>query len=236
MIVSVIRIVLVILYSAFCASLVIICAPFDRTHRAYWKIAHMYGLGAIALAGSRLSVQGLERLRSDRSYVYVSNHASLFDIPAVLAGIPYDVRIIYKKELHWVPIFGWGLKIGRRDIAIDRGKGQDAMRSIEAAVEKIRGGASVILFGEGTRTRDGKLQQFKRGPFNLAMKAGVPVVPVTINGSYSILKKGSVRLQRGTITLVISDPIEIPEQNGKDAEFILREQVRRAIESNYKDQ
>ncbi len=196
----------------------------------------MYGKGALALAGSSLTVEGLEKLRGDRSYVYVSNHASLFDIPAVLAGIPHDVRIMYKRELHWVPIFGWGLKIGRRDIAIDRRNSHDAMRSIEAAVEKIRGGASVILFGEGTRTKDGKLQQFKRGPFNLAMKAGTPVVPVTINGTFSILKKGSVRVEPGKVTLIIGDPIEPPQAAGKDSEFVLRESVRRAIEHNYVDQ
>ncbi len=105
-----------------------------------------------------------------------------------------NVNIVFKKELTRVPIWGWALRYGHF-IMIDRSNPRDAMASIERAVQSIRSGHSVILFPEGTRTRDGKLQPFKRGAFSLAVKAGVPVVPVTINNTFGIMPKGSLKDQ-----------------------------------------
>jgi 1-acyl-sn-glycerol-3-phosphate acyltransferase len=161
--------------------------------------------------------------------VYVSNHASYFDIPAIVAGIPDQIRIIYKKELEMIPIFGWGLKFGKTYIGIDRGNGPKAVKSLEEAVRKIRNGASVILFGEGTRTSDGNLQPFKRGPFNLAMRAGVSVVPVTLIGTYKVFSRHSWRITPGPVTLILSEPIPIPEQSGRDSELALRDRVHDVI-------
>ena len=110
------------------------------------------------VCGVKVRVTGLEKIDSSRNYIYVSNHASMFDIPSILAGIPGQIRIVYKKELDVIPVFGWGLKYGAY-IGIDRGRGADAMRSLDEAVEKIRRGASVLLYAEGTRTTDGKLQR-----------------------------------------------------------------------------
>jgi 1-acyl-sn-glycerol-3-phosphate acyltransferase len=166
--------------------------------------------------------------------VYVSNHASMFDIPAVLAAIPDEVRIVYKRELHWVPVFGWGLWMGAY-IAVDRSSGAGARRSLDAAAEKIRTGASVLLYAEGTRTPDGRLQPFKRGAFHLAVKAGVPVVPLTINGSYPLLPKGSAVVQPGRVELVLEDPIPIAGHD-RTEEVRLMNAVRTAMERHYVDQ
>lgn len=236
MIISLFKIVLIVLYTAIVSSLEFFTIPFNRTGKMYHALAKLHSRGTLAIAGVRLVVEGLDRVDFSRSYVYVSNHASLFDIPAVLAGIPDQIRIIYKKELEKLPIFGWALKYGKTYIAIDRGKGHNAIQSLEAAAEKIRTGASVILFAEGTRTSDGKLQPFKRGPFNLAVRSGVPIVPVTINGSYRILPKKSLRIRPGTVTLVLGRPIEPAPKNGKQSEFQLSDQVHRAIEQYYQDQ
>jgi 1-acyl-sn-glycerol-3-phosphate acyltransferase len=181
-------------------------------------------------------VEGLDRVDMSHSHIYVSNHASQFDIPAVIAGIPDQIRIVYKKELEKVPFFGWGLKYPKAYIGVDRGGGQEALQSLDAAAETIRNGASVLLFAEGTRSPDGRLQPFKRGAFNLAVKAGVPVVPLTINGSFSILSKNSLRLRPGTITLVLDEPIAPPARNGKETEMELRDRVHAAIESHYVNQ
>jgi 1-acyl-sn-glycerol-3-phosphate acyltransferase len=156
----------------------------------------------------------------------------MLDIPVVVAGIADDVRLVYKKELEWIPLFGWGLKWGSY-IGIDRGRGNEAARSLEEAVEKIRGGTSVLLFAEGTRTSDGRLQPFKRGAFHLATRAGVPVIPLTINGSYGIVPKHSMRIRPGTVELVLDAPIHLEHATGRDAELHLMEQVRAAIEKNY---
>ena len=96
--------------------------------------------------------------------------------------------------------------------------------------------ASVLLFAEGTRTLDGKLQSFKRGAFNMALRAGVPVVPLTINGSYRILQKGSMKLRPGAVTLIFDRPIQPPPADGKEAEIALRDQVQKVIQSHYVDQ
>src|ERR1041385_4593405 len=150
MIISILKILLIVLYTAFVSSLEFFTIPFLRTGKIYHALAKLHSRGVLAIAGVTLVVEGLDRVDFSRSYVYVSNHASLFDIPAVLTGIPDQIRIIYKKELEKVPIFGWALRLRKTYIAIDRSKGHNAIQSLEAAAEKIRTGASVILFAEGT--------------------------------------------------------------------------------------
>ena len=203
--------------------------------RVFHAIARGWARTVLAVCSVRVTVRGLENVDFSRNYVYVSNHASMFDIPAILAGIPDQIRIIYKKELDVIPFFGWGLRYGSY-IGIDRGRGSDAVRSLEKAVEKIRRGASVLMYAEGTRTLDGKLQPFKRGAFNLALKAGIPVVPLTVNGSFSILPKHSVSVRPGRVELVLDAPIPVPEGGGKDAELQLMQDVHAVIARHYVDQ
>jgi 1-acyl-sn-glycerol-3-phosphate acyltransferase len=209
--------------------------PFDRTGRLYHGVSRLWSRTALRVCGVRVRVTGTEHLVPGRSYIYVSNHASMFDIPVVAAGIPDDIRIVYKRELEKVPLFGWGLRWSNY-IGIDRGRSAEARRSLDEAVEKIRGGASVLLFGEGTRTEDGKLQPFKRGAFHLAVRSGVPVVPLTINGSYTIVPKHSLRIRPGTVDLVLSPPMPTAALEGKDAERQLMAKVRAAIAAQYRDQ
>jgi 1-acyl-sn-glycerol-3-phosphate acyltransferase len=167
--------------------------------------------------------------------VYVSNHASLFDIPVIAAGVPDKVRIIYKKELERIPVFGWGLKAGAY-IAINRQRGVEAMQALDEAAERIRTGTSVILYAEGTRTLTGSLQPFKRGAFNLALRAGVPVIPLTINGTFHILPKHSISVRPGTVHLILDAPIPPTPERGRDAEIRLMEKVHTAIAHHYVDQ
>ena len=121
-------------------------------------------------------------------------------------------------------------------IGVERGKGVDAIRSLEKAAEKMRGGASVLLFAEGTRTKNGKLQPFKRGAFYLALRSGYSVVPLTINGSYGILQKNSLRIKPGAITIVLDKPIEPPAEYSKEAELALRDRVHAIIQQHYIEQ
>jgi 1-acyl-sn-glycerol-3-phosphate acyltransferase len=188
----------------------------------------------VRIAGLTVRVRGLENLRLPGRYVYVSNHASALDIPVILAVVPDEIRIVYKKELERIPVFGWGLRIGPY-VGIDRGRSMEAMKSLEDAAAKIRSGASALLYAEGTRTTDGKLQPFKRGAFNLAVKAGAPVVPLTVNGSYPIMPKDSLVIHPGAVEVVLSPPIAIAG-TGKEAEVRLMESVHAAIAANYRDQ
>lgn len=231
-----VRFMVSVVISILMAILEIIMLPVDRKRgRVFHALARFWARAVLLTCAVRVKVHGLEKLDRAKNYVYVSNHASMLDIPVIVAGIPDQIRIVYKKELEVIPFFGWGLKWGSY-IGIDRGRGGEAMRSLEEAIDKIRYGASVLLYAEGTRTLDGKLQPFKRGAFNLAVKAGVPVVPLTVNGSYYLLPKHSMRVQPGTVDLVLETPIEVSHEAGKEAELTLMGQVHAAIARHYIDQ
>ena len=235
MIVTSIKIFVAILVTLFYSILAILSVLVDRKGTAYHWVGRTWSKHVLQVFGVRVHVQGFENLEQGKSYVYVSNHASMFDIPAVLGHIPDQVRIVYKKELAYVPIWGWSLAVGHY-IAIDRFKAKDAMKSLDEAARKIRNGASVLLFAEGTRTRTGKLQPFKRGAFALAARAGIPVVPLTINNSFNILPKGSLRIRPADISLVVDKPIPTSNVDGKADEMKLMEEVRQVIAEHYADQ
>ncbi|RPH37560.1 1-acyl-sn-glycerol-3-phosphate acyltransferase [bacterium] len=228
--------IIAVAFSLFMGFLEILFLPIDRRRgRVFHALARFWARTALAICRVRVRVKGLENLDRRRSYVYVSNHASMFDIPAILASIPDQIRIVYKKELEVIPFFGWGLKWGHY-IGIDRGRGSDAMKSIEEAIGKIRSGQSLLLYAEGTRTLDGKLQPFKRGAFNIAVRAGAPVIPLTVNGSFRILPKRSLVINPGEVELVLAKPIFITGMSGREAEHQLMEQVHAAIAANYIEQ
>jgi 1-acyl-sn-glycerol-3-phosphate acyltransferase len=223
-------------FSLFMGLLEILCLPIDRRRgRLFHALARFWARTSLAICRVRVRVKGLENLEAGQSYVYVSNHASMFDIPAILASIPDQIRIVYKKELEVIPFFGWGLKWGHY-IGIDRGRGSKAMESLGEAIGKIRNGQSLLLYAEGTRTLDGKLQPFKRGAFNIAVRAGVPVVPLTVNGSFRILPKHSLAINPGNVEIVLGQPILITGLSGREAELELMEQVHAAIAAQYVDQ
>ena len=157
----------------------------------------------------------------------------MFDIPAIMSVLP-RVRIMFKKELSYVPLWGWALKWGHH-IMVDRAKGSEAMRSIDRAAKAIKTGGSVILFAEGTRTRDGKLLPFKRGAFTLAAKSGVPIVPITINGSFKILPKASLDIRPSPIELLMGEPIDTSHVTTREGEIALMKSVREIIERNYRE-
>jgi 1-acyl-sn-glycerol-3-phosphate acyltransferase len=230
------RFIIGVVFSLFMGLLEILCLPIDmRRGRLFHALARFWARTALAICHVRVRAKGLENLNPGQSYVYVSNHASMFDIPAIISSVPDQIRIVYKKELEVIPFFGWGLKWGHY-IGIDRGRGSKAMESIAEAIAKIRNGQSLLLYAEGTRTLDGKLQPFKRGAFNIAVRAGVPVVPLTVNGSFRILPKHSIVINPGEVEIVLATPILITDLSGREAELQLMEQVHAAIAANYVDQ
>jgi 1-acyl-sn-glycerol-3-phosphate acyltransferase len=219
--------------AAIPASLIaLVSAPIDRTGRTFHAMARLWSTLILWMFGIKVRTRGTDLLDPLKHYIYVSNHASAFDIPAVVVGIPDDIRFVLKKELTRIPIWGWALKYGHY-ITIDRGNARDAIKSLDEAAMRMRNGASVILFGEGTRTRDGNLQPLKRGAFTLAVKAGKPVVPVTINNTFGILPRGSLRVRAADIEIVFDKPISVEGIEGRDGEERLMQQVQVAIARNY---
>jgi 1-acyl-sn-glycerol-3-phosphate acyltransferase len=227
------RILIIAILSAVMAILAMVATLLNRSGQAFHAVARLHARLVLVVAGVKIETSGLDRIDFTHHYVYVANHASFFDIPAVIAGIPDQIRIVYRRSLEKIPIFGWGLKVGHY-ISIEREGGRASAQSLDEAAKKIRHGASVLLFAEGTRSVDGRLQAFKRGPFHLAVQAGVPIVPVTINGSHEVLPRNSLRIRPGTISLTLSSPIEPPGTNGKETELDVRDRVHEIIRQNLK--
>jgi 1-acyl-sn-glycerol-3-phosphate acyltransferase len=230
------RLLVAALFTIMVAITAILGNLFDRQRGGvFFWLARRWARGVLTICGLQLRVTGEDLVDRSSHYVYVSNHASLFDIPVLTAGLPTDIRIVYKKELEKIPIFGWNLKWGPY-IAIDRGNKIDALRSVEEAARRIHDGDSVLLYAEGTRTQDGRLQPFKRGAFNLAVKSGIPIVPVTINGTYTIMAKGSLAIRPGPVGVVLHSPIAPHQEGGREEEMRVMEEVHRAIARSYRDQ
>jgi 1-acyl-sn-glycerol-3-phosphate acyltransferase len=232
MIFTSIKIFILVLAALPLSIIALLSAPIDRTGRTFHAMARLWSALILWMFGIKVHSRGADVLDPSKHYIYVSNHASAFDIPAAIAGIPDDIRFVLKKELTRVPIWGWALRYGHY-ITIDRGNARDALKSLDEAANRMRNGASVILFGEGTRTKDGKLQPLKRGAFSLALKAGIPIVPVTINHTFKILPRGSLRVKPADIEIVFDKPIPIDGIQGRDGEELLMRQVQESIARNY---
>ena len=235
MILTSIKIFLVMVAAIPLSIIALVSTPLDRSGRTFHWTSRTWSKFILWLFRIKVNSTGSEHIKPGQHYIYISNHASAFDIPAVVVGIPDDIRFVLKKELTRIPIWGWALKYGHY-ISIDRGKARDAMKSLDEAAERMRNGASVILFAEGTRTKDGKLQPFKRGAFTLAAKAGIPIIPVTINHTFKILPKGSLHVNPADIELVFDRPIPTENIDGRGGEQHLMEQVHEVVARNYTDQ
>ena len=174
------KLVLIGLLSIPVCSAVIILAPLDPTGRLGYRIGSVWTWAILKIGGIRLRVRGLERLNPHRPYIFIANHQSYIDIPIMIQALPgFQLRWIAKKELIWVPLFGWALWCAKH-ILVDRFNFSKATASLKNAEERIRDGASVVIFPEGTRSAQGELLPFKRGGFVLAIKTQTPLVPVTI--------------------------------------------------------
>jgi len=205
----------------------IIATLFDPSGRLYHAHARLWSLISLRMAGIRLTVTGQELVPVDQPVIYMSNHQGNFDIHALFRAIPYRFSWIAKEELFSIPIFGHSMRRAGY-VPLDRSDGRQALRSMERAATLIREGRSVVIFPEGTRTPDGNLLPFKKGGFLLACKAGVPVVPVTINGSRQVNPSKRIELYPGTITVRFGAPIPVTDGSGKGRDELL-ERVRTAI-------
>lgn len=204
-------------------ALVVVCGiPFSLISPDYMhNSARIWGRVALWLAGVRLEVEGREYLPpAGEPVIFVGNHQGNFDILSYFVGLPLQFRWMAKEELFRVPLFGLAMRRSGY-IAIDRSDRRKAMKSMGLAAERIRGGTSVAIFPEGTRSGDGRLQEFKKGGFLIALKAQVPLVPLAINGSWKIMPKGALRFQPGTIRLRILPRIETAGLTSKDSHTLM---------------
>ncbi|RII29550.1 MAG: 1-acyl-sn-glycerol-3-phosphate acyltransferase [Geobacter sp.] len=202
----------------------------DGSGKSYAFHARLWARVSLALAGVRVDLLGSEQI-PEGPVIFMSNHQSNFDILALLAAMPRQFYWIAKKELFEIPVFGTSMRRGGY-IPLDRSDGRKALKSMDSAAKVIREGKSVVIFPEGTRSKDFHLLPFKRGGFMLALKAGVPVVPITINGSGRINPAGRTRLYRGHITINLHPPVTTATTVPRtEAEAMLMDQVCTAINS-----
>jgi 1-acyl-sn-glycerol-3-phosphate acyltransferase len=180
---------------------------FSRSGNTAHKVAYGWAKSIIGFSGVKVNVTGVENIHPENSYIYMCNHQSNFDIPVLLAYLPVQFRWLAKAELFKIPVFGQGMR-GAGYISIDRSDQESAFRSISEAAQKIKNGVSVMIFPEGTRSKDGKIKSFKKGGFVLAVDSGIPIVPVIIKGTYAIMSKGNLRINPGPVDLEIQKPIE----------------------------
>jgi 1-acyl-sn-glycerol-3-phosphate acyltransferase len=184
----------------------LIFGAIDKTGDLVLALARLWSRVVLGAPGVKLEVKMHVPLEPGRPYVFMPNHASMVDIWVVFVAIPASFRFIAKKQLAQIPLFGWAMAAGRF-IFIDRQNAASARRSMEEAARRIRAGQSVVIFPEGTRTRDGRLLPFKKGGFHLAMESGADIVPVAIHGSREVMPRGAALIRAGTVRLEVGEPI-----------------------------
>jgi 1-acyl-sn-glycerol-3-phosphate acyltransferase len=193
--------------------------------QGFWAKSMLWAPGAV------LSVEGKEHCDPKRPTIFVSNHQSTLDVPVLLHGLwPVELRFVIKKIIKYVPLFGWYLTAAGF-VFIDRGNKKAALRSLQAAAAKIAAGKSIVMFPEGTRSDTGEILPFKKGPFALAIMAGVPITPVTVEGTRLVQPKNSWSVQPGGVRLKIGEPID-PKPFGNDREALARAVRDRIIDLN----
>jgi 1-acyl-sn-glycerol-3-phosphate acyltransferase len=193
-------------------------------------IARKWAQSALAMNGSIISVSGIGNIPLTGGVLFVANHQSNFDIPIMVGHIPRDKGFIAKLELLKVPTFSrWMKYIGC--IFIDRKDPRQSLTAINDAAERLKAGHSIVIFPEGTRSADGTVGPFKAGGLKLAMKARVPIVPVTISGSKNIMPKGTSLIKSASVNVIISPPLFLDEFRGMDSNQI-SEKVRNIIIQN----
>jgi len=211
--------------------LVIVLSFFVRSGNSLHKIARLWGKSILFVSRVKMSVKGLSNIDPSAPYIYMPNHQSNFDIPVLLGHLTVQFRWLAKVELFKIPIFGRAMRKAGY-ISIDRNNRESAIKSLNVAANKIKSGVSVLIFPEGTRSRDGKIQPFKKGGFVMAIESGVPIVPVVITGTRSLMTKGKFRVNAGHVSMVIHKPIDTSAYTRETKEALM-ESVRRVICDNF---
>jgi len=229
-----IRFLLVVIYTAVLGSLGIVVCLLMPGGAALIPLARLWSFLVLKTYRVRRRSIMPPGFEAPTPCVFVANHQSLFDIPALVLAVPADFRIVAKRELLYVPIFGWALWLAGF-IFIDRSDRDKAIRRLEAGARRIRRGGSIVVFAEGTRSPDGRLLPFKKGGFILAIQAGVPIVPVSIRGGREVLPKGSLRVSPGRIDVIFGAPVATSGYTMADKERLIdlvRDRIDAGIRSS----
>jgi 1-acyl-sn-glycerol-3-phosphate acyltransferase len=187
-----------------------------------YRVAMWIAHAGVRAAGIRTEIRGLEHVPDGRSCIFMCNHVSNLDPPVVLPLLPGRSSVLLKKELMGIPILGRAMRMGQF-VPVERGQRRDAAKaSVNAAAGALRSGLHILVFPEGTRSLDGRLSNFKKGPFYLALETGAPIVPIAVAGTERMMKKGSAAITPGVARVQLLPVIE-------SSEYATREELMRAV-------
>lgn len=200
-----------------------------------WRIAMIGARLGVRLVGIRVNAVGREQLDPKQPYLYMSNHVSNLDPPIIVPLLERQTSIMAKRELFSIPILGTALRLGNV-VPVNRGNRKAAIEGVRVAVDLLRSGKSMLLYPEGTRSRDGKLLPFKKGPFHIAVESGVPIVPITMVGSHEAWPKGEFSVRSGDITAVFHTPIYPKDfENRETLAIAVRDAINSALPESQKN-
>lgn len=185
----------------------ILASLLSATGNLAFSISKIWARVMLLASNARVEIIGKDKIKKGQSYVIISNHQSVFDILAIVTSLGIQYRWTIKKEVLKIPLFGHAL-YASRNIFIDRSNPERARASIRKGLDRLPAGVSVIFFAEGTRSHDGRLRDFKKGGFVVALERNFPILPITVNGSRNVLPKGSIVFKPGRIKVIVGDPID----------------------------
>jgi len=217
------------LITVICGSVALLVSLFDKSGRAQHRIAQWWARACVWASGSRLVVNGTENLLKHPVAVYASNHTSYMDTPVIFTSLPFQFRILAKKELWQIPFIGWYLNRSGQ-IPVDTTDAHATLSSLGAGVKALRSGVPLFVFPEGGRTPTGELQPFLSGAAYLAIRAQVPLVPIALSGVYDLLPIHTRHFYPGELRLTAGEPIETKGMTVRQTEELTR-QLRTAMES-----
>ena len=201
------KLVVIFVITVPAALLTILGGLFDPHGKHVYVISRAWSWAVLKSCGISVKVSGLTHIDPKQRYIFMVNHQSNMDIPILIQALfPFQLRWLAKKELLRVPLFGWAMSAAKH-IPVNRSDRFGALQSLKQAKRRIASGTSLVIFPEGTRSRDGGLLPFKRGGFWLAVQTQTPLVPLTINGSGAVLRKGDWRVRRGEIRITVGEPL-----------------------------
>jgi len=190
--------------------------------RLLYRVGMWIMRAGVRAAGIQVAVTGLANIPPGVSCIFLSNHVSNLDPPVLLPAIPPMTSVLLKQELMRIPLLGTAMRMGKF-VPVERGNRREAARaSVAAAADALRSGLQMVIFVEGTRSKDGRLAAFKRGPFYLAMETGAPIVPVAISGTQTMMRKGSAAIAPGVARIAMLPAID-------PARYATREELMAAV-------
>ncbi|MBK7862300.1 MAG: 1-acyl-sn-glycerol-3-phosphate acyltransferase [Archangiaceae bacterium] len=228
-VVNVVQMLFCFLWSAFwiSAAFVMTLLTFNRSI-ALVMARRIWAPTLIKASGAKFKVEPLPDVDWSQPHIFVMNHQSMIDIPCAFAGLPSNIRFVAKEQLRWIPFLGWYIWMTGM-VFVDRRRRSRAVASLEQAGQRIRQGATILAYPEGTRSPDGRVMPFKKGPFVLALSAQVPIVPIAIEGSGKVSgKQGVWKLRPAEVRMKVGQPISTAGLTDDDRDQLLHD-VRAAI-------